>query len=269
MFGLLRLAIALVGTLAAGAWDLKTTDVPDWVVFLMIALGLAIGAAEGFVTGDWVVLAQSLVVATVFTAFSLFMYYAGAWGGGDGALLVAVGVLLPVWPFLTPLDVLPFPLAYFVSIFAVGLVYSTVYLTVSVCRNKRAVAAFRKKFAALSVAYLPIVILLVLLATMLPAILAFILSAVLLMVPPVYALSDAADMLFFRRVPVKSLRPGDMIGEDIPRLKIYKRVIRGLTPKEIIAIRKIKKSVIVRSGVRYGIVFFLALVALLLVSAIL
>jgi hypothetical protein len=264
MFGLVRLAIALLGTLAAGAWDLKTTDVPDKIVFPMIAAGLALGAAEGLVTGDWSVLVQSLVVVLAFTAFSVLMYYAGAWGGGDGALLVAVGSLLPVWPFANAMDFLPFPLAYFVSVFAVGLVYSSAYLIVTTLRNKKASAAFRREFSKISVAYAPVVVLLLLFVPMLPPLFSFAFALVLLAAPPLYALSSASDEFFYRRIRSAGLRPGDMIGEDLPRLNIFKRRIRGLTPREVAAIRKMKSSVLVRSGVRYGIVFFLALLPVLL-----
>ena len=43
--------------------------------------------------------------------------------------------------------------------------------------------------------------------------------------------------------------------EDIPKLKLYSKLIRGLTQTEINKIRKIKKHVYVRDGVRSGIVF--------------
>jgi len=264
MFGLLRLAIALVGTLAAGAWDLKTTDVPDKLVFLMIAAGLALGAAEGVMTGDWSVLVWSLGAALAFSAFSLVMYYAGAWGAGDGALLVAVGSLLPYWPFANAMDFVPFPLAYFVSVFAVGLVYSSAYLAVTTLRDRKASAAFRREFSKISVTYVPVAVLLLLFVPMLPALFSFVFALVLLAAPPLYALSNASDEFFYRRIPSSRLRPGDMIGEDLPRLNVYKRRIRGLTSEEISAIRRLKRSVRVRSGVRYGIVFFLALLSLLL-----
>jgi len=269
MFELLRLAIALVGTLAAGLWDLRTTDVPDRVVFSMIALGLALAAAEGYLSGDWTALAYSLMVSLAFTAFAALMYYAGAWGGGDGALLVAVGALLPTWIFAGPLSFLPFPLVYFISVFAVGLLYSTTYLSVKVLRDRKAAALFGREFAKIRLAYVPVAVVLLLLVPMLPALLSFLLALFLLILPPVYALSNAADRFFYKRVVVRDLQPGDMIGEDLPRLKIYKSLIRGLTPKEVAAIRKLKKSVVVRSGVRYAVVFFLALLVLLLVSALL
>lgn len=269
MFELLALAIALLGTLAAGAWDLKTTDIPDRLVFAMIAAGFLFGGAEGLITGDWTVLITTGIVSAAFAAFALAMYYAGAWGGGDGALLVAVGSLLPIWPIASPLGFLPFPLLYFFSLFLVGLFYSAFYTALLLRRNRAARALFRKNLSAVRLAYVPLVILLLLFLWLITSPLSMALAIFFLLVPPIYALSAVSEKVFYRRIPTRALRPGDMIGEDIPKLRLYKRKIRGLTQKEVSAIRKTKKSVLIRSGVRYGIVFFLSLAALLLFSALL
>jgi len=63
----------------------------------------------------------------------------------------------------------------------------------------------------------------------------------------------------YRKISTKKLKKGDVIGEDIPRLKLYKRKIRGLTEQEVSKIRRIKKYTIVREGIRYGLVFPIAL----------
>lgn len=69
---------------------------------------------------------------------------------------------------------------------------------------------------------------------------------------------------YYRKISVRKLKVDDMIGEDIPRLKIYKRFIRGLTKKEVGKIKKMKKYVIIKEGIRYGIVFPLTLLFTLL-----
>jgi len=264
MFELLRIIIALAGTLAAGIWDFKTTDVPDRIVLPMIAFGFFLGAAEGVLTGNWGVFAQSIIISAAFLAFSLVMYFAGAWGGGDGALLIAVGSLLPCWPAATVLSFLPFPLAYFISVLVVGLVYSVLYFIAIMARSAGARAAFRREFSKVTLAYIPVAMLLLFFVTLIPDWLFLLLAAVLIAAPPIYALSNAAEDFFFRRIPSKKLCAGDMVGEDLPKLKIFKRQIRGLTEKEVSAIRKAVPSVLVRDGVRYGLVFFLALLPVLL-----
>jgi len=264
MFELFRLTIALLGTLIAGIWDLKTTDIPDKLLFSMIAAGFAFAVLEGAITGDWNALIACTLVSALFGIFAFLMYHAGAWGGGDGALLVAAGSLLPVWPFPSPFDFLPFPLVYFASVFFFGFFYSLFYLIYLLRKNRSAKKCFFKKFSALRIAYVPIIFSLLVFFYFVPFPLFLLLGLVLILAPFVYALSSISEKLFYRSIQTKALRPGDMIGQDIPQLKISKRRIRGLTQKEVTAIRKIRKRVLIRTGVRYGIVFFLALVFLVL-----
>ncbi len=64
---------------------------------------------------------------------------------------------------------------------------------------------------------------------------------------------------FYRRIPTSKLIVDDVLGEDIPRLKLYQKKIRGLKLEEIKKIKKIKRYVIVKEGIRSGLVFPIAL----------
>ncbi len=64
---------------------------------------------------------------------------------------------------------------------------------------------------------------------------------------------------FYRKIPSSKLKIDDVIGEDIPKIKIFKKKIRGLTTAEIKKIRRYKRYVIVREGIPYVIVFPIAL----------
>jgi hypothetical protein len=50
-----------------------------------------------------------------------------------------------------------------------------------------------------------------------------------------------------------------MLGEDIPKLRLYRKYIKGMTKEQVAKIKKNKRYVVIREGVRYGIVFPLAL----------
>ena len=76
--------------------------------------------------------------------------------------------------------------------------------------------------------------------------------------------SKTIEKSFYRKIPVSKLKVDDMLGEDIPKIRLYKRYIKGLTEKQIDKIRKVKRYVVVREGIRYGIVFPLSLVFTLL-----
>jgi Flp pilus assembly protein protease CpaA len=265
MLELLRIAIALVGSAAGGLWDLKTTDVPDRLVFGMIAAGLLLNAVEWQVFGNQDIFVASVLTTVVFGLFALAMYKAGAWGGGDGAMLTAVCSLLPVWPVAGLLSFMPFPFIYFIAVFMVGLPYSVIYSLVAVWRSQlkgQFFSSLRRQALLMVVTGL-----LALFALMMsPDLLGMLLALLLVAVVPVWQLSVFAERAFYRRVSSRQLKPGDMLGEDMPKLKLLKRELRGLTAAEISRIRKYKRAVMTRSGVRYTPVFFLALLFLLLLG---
>jgi Flp pilus assembly protein protease CpaA len=266
MLELLRIAIALIGSAAGGWWDLKTTDVPDRLVFGMIAAGLALNAAEWFVFGNQDLFIASALTTVVFGLFALAMYKAGAWGGGDGAMLTAVGSLLPVWPFASVLSFLPFPAVYFFAVLLIGVPYSAAFSFAAIWRSPlkgRFVSSLRRQALPMVAAGL----LALLALTMQPDLLGGLLALLLVVSIPVWQLSVFAERAFYRKISTRQLKPGDMLGEDLPRLKLFKRELRGLTAAEISRIRKYNRAVLTRSGVRYTPVFFLALLLLLILAA--
>jgi Flp pilus assembly protein protease CpaA len=123
MFEEIKLAIALIGGMICGLYDLKTSDMLDWLALLMIGLGIGIHAIESYIVGNLYPLIACLVVTACYFLFSLFMYYKGYWGGGDGELLIAFGSLLPLGLNNSQL----FSIKYFLSVFIVGGFYSFLY----------------------------------------------------------------------------------------------------------------------------------------------
>ena len=79
-----------------------------------------------------------------------------------------------------------------------------------------------------------------------------------------YKFSKTIEESFYVKIPVSKLKVDDMLGEDIPSLKLYKKYIKGLTKEQVKLIKKRRKHVVVREGIRYGIVFPLTFVFTLL-----
>ncbi|MBU5557639.1 MAG: A24 family peptidase [Candidatus Aenigmatarchaeota archaeon] len=269
MFELLRVAIALVGSAGAGLWDLKTTNIPDWVCAVMIATGLLLFGIEGAQTGDWSGLTMSVVVGGIFALFGLGMYLTGQWGGGDGELMAAIGVLLPLWPF-GQMSVFPMPLAFFINVFFVGAIYTVGYAAVLACSKPTLRAAISHKVKADAHIIVPISIgvtaAVAVLWSMSGMAWLVILPLVVIAMPILYRMLNAVEKSFYVRIPASKLKVDDMLGEDIPRLKLYKKYIRGLTATEVKKIRKYRSYVMIRDGVRFGIVFHIALIVTLLVG---
>lgn len=269
MFELLRIAIALTGSVAAGIWDLKTGDVPDWVCGLMIAAGIALFSVEGFMTGIWSGLTTSMLIGALFAAFGLGMWLTGQWGGGDGELLTAIGVLLPIWP-MTARSLFLLPLAFFINVFFVGAAYIVAYSAVLACTKPALRTVIGKNIKADSKMTAPValgaVAATVALWFLTGSVWVIAVTMIAVGLPLLYRMLQAVEAGFSVRIPTSRLKAGDMLGEDILRLGLIKKHIRGLKDTEVKAIKKIKSYVLIRDGVRFSPVFLLALVVTLLVG---
>ena len=251
-------AIALIGSFASGIYDLKTSNVPDKIVITMIVSALAIHAITGFYAGDFTVLIDSLLFGGLFLAFGLLMYFTGQWGGGDGELLVAMGIMLPTLSFAN--TYFPFAISLFINSFFIGAAYSIIYSMILVFRNPKIGRIFFKNMKdkkivialvaslSLSIAFLLVWQLILFSISFLTFILIFF-----------HKFSRTIEESFYMRIPVRKLKIDDMLGEDIPSLKLYKKYIKGLTEEQVKLIKKKRRYVVVREGIRYGIVFPLTL----------
>ncbi len=259
MFEFIKIALALGGSSICGLYDLKTTDMLDWLAIAMIVLGFGLHAAESFVTASWEPMIAWLTVVGFFFTFSLFMYYAGYWGGGDGELLIAIGSLLP--------SSLLFSLNFFINSFLVGGIYSIAYAVILTAKNNKIKKAFAARLkgdirpiSLLVLSTFSILFIMFYFLTPWLIFFPFAISLLLFSMLILYRLAKVVEKVgFYRSVRTSQLKEGDMIGEDLPKLKIYKKLIRGLTKEEIKKIRKAKRTVMIREGVRYGPVFPLAL----------
>jgi len=262
MFELLLVAIALIGSFAAGIHDLKTSNIPDKVCWVMIFSGLFIHTVNSFSTGDFSILINSLLFGGLFLAFGLLMYYTGQWGGGDGELLVAIGILLPNLSLVK--TYFPFAISFFINSFFIGATFSIIYSLILVYKNPK---ISKKFFIGLMDRKIIIMLFSFCFSIFFLFISQFILFAVSILIFILILFqkfSKTIEESFYCKIPVSKLKVDDMLGEDIPRLKLYKKHIKGLTKDQVKKIRKIRRYVIIREGIRYGIVFPLTLLFTLL-----
>lgn len=258
MLELLLIAIAIIGSFAAGFYDLKTSNVPDKVCVSMIILGLIIHTISGIITNDFSNLLYSLLFGGLFAAFGFLMYYTGQWGGGDGELLVVIGILLPKLSLAN--TYFPFALSFFINSFFIGAIYSIFYSFIITYKNPKIAKSFFKDLKGFMLIPILFFLCLSILLLLVSQHLASFVSLLFFILIIFYKFSKSIEQEFYKRIPVSKLRVDDMIGEDIPRLKIYKKVIKGLTKEEIRKIKKMKKFVIIKEGIRYGLVFPLTLI---------
>ncbi len=259
----LLIAIALAGSALAGLWDLKTTEVPDDVPALMIVLGIFLLFVEATYTLDFYPFFVSLILGTIVLAAGLLLYKRGDWGGADAWILAAITYMIPVYNGRI------FFLDYIYNFLIVSAAYMVVYSIVLGLMHRSVFSHFNAELRSRwkIVALLPFIFLVPAIAMSvvrgaevsvislaIPFILIFLLGLFW-----VYA-KLIEKHLFRRKITTGELKPGDVL-EDM--------VWRGITNEEVQKIRREKKFVVIKEGVRFVPAFFLALVATLLYGNIL
>jgi len=275
--GYVLIFIGILGSGIAGYFDLKTTEIPDEISLIMIVLGLAIRGAYSLISGDWMFLIIPALISIGFFGFGLAMYYLGQWGGGDAKILAAMGLLLGVLPgSIVQSSIFPLFFDYFFNVFFVGAAYIIVYAFIIAAMNPKIMREFYKSikdeitetviFSVILAASIGIVVYLFwsrvgIFNITLP--LGLLSGGIGLFILWKF-LKTIEDVGFRKKIKTKYLKEGDMIGEDIPKLNLKSKIIRGLTKEEVIKIKKIKKNIWIREGVRFGPVFCIAAIVTLL-----
>ena len=288
MIELLAVAIAFVGSCAAAAWDLKTTEIPDEIPYAMAAVGLLLAAVLSILQWSYWPIAVSVAVGCCLLGFGFLMYYFGQWGGGDVKLLAAIGFLLPQLPagFAPKFWFgLPFPLSYLFNVFFIGVAYMLLYAFVFALLNRKVFVHFANDVkASASVLLIGSIVLFVAF---------FGLNFYFLTIFPfgsgvasaMYGLDTAMllrnsllpllitiglffvwkfahaveDVGFKKKIPMSMLRVGDILLES--------KELDGITEQQL---RKLKRSgkrhVWIKEGVRFGPTFPIALLFTLYVG---
>ncbi len=146
-FPQLQVIVVLFFLVAATVSDLKKREVPNWVNYGLVTVGLGLGLLQSAVAADWRFVAFSIAGTAAALALAALMFYTGQWGGGDSKLLIGMGAVLGLsisarWPFSS----LDNPLISFLfDLVAVSLLYALVMGTFIVLKNKGRFAAELKK----------------------------------------------------------------------------------------------------------------------------
>jgi hypothetical protein len=270
MFYLILFVTAVVGSVAAAAWDLRTTEIPDPIPYAMIAIALLVYGYQSVIEWNYMPILSSIGVGAVLFGFGFVLYYFGQWGGGDVKLMSAIGFLLPN---IAPIEAIfpkvyllfPFPLSYVWNVFSLGALYMIVYAVVLALTNRKIIYEFTHEVKAITnlilalIIFIPIFILFVnwffvqyagsvVLNVVIPAALSFTIGIVL-----VWKFVRAVENVAFkRRISVKKLRVGDVLLDS--------KVWDGITEKDLRRIQRSKKRYIwIKEGVRFAPAFPLAL----------
>ncbi|MCX6802631.1 MAG: prepilin peptidase [Candidatus Diapherotrites archaeon] len=126
LFPLVLFLISVAGLAIAAYTDLKERIVPNRLSYSLIALGLALHIAYAFLSSDFLIAAYCIISTIYAFLFSLLLYKAGVWAGGDVKLFTGIAALNPLNLFIAgklglysvkifePLAIPLFPLTLFV-----------------------------------------------------------------------------------------------------------------------------------------------------------
>jgi Flp pilus assembly protein protease CpaA len=273
MFEWFLLIVALVGSFIAGIIDLKTTEIPDEIPHLMAGVGIVLHLIESIAISSYTPILYSCLAGFGFLAFGFFMYYTGQWGGGDAKMLSALGFLLPTLP--NAKTFFPFSLSLFFNVFFIGAIYMFVYAFAISLKEKKVWTEFSHELKAnarmlvlLNVAIAFALILfgvfamrfLVGLSFFELLMMEFKLVAFVALLFFVWRFSKVVEeVVFKKKIPVSKLREGDVLLES--------KLWEGVTKEQVKMIKKSGvKHVWIKEGVRFGLVFPLALLFTLFIG---
>lgn len=263
MFQTISLIVAFIGSTIAAAWDLKTTEIPDWISYAMIGIAILLYSTQSVLTLDYWPILNSAIVGSLLFGFGYIMYHFGQWGGGDVKILSAIGFLLPTMS--GNVSIFPFPISYLFNVFFVGAIYMMFYALVIAVMNKKIITVFKKDlmdsrnlFVIGSVALFAALVLmnfvlynyfLLELEIMPIATNSLFITSCAVGIFLIMKFARAVENVGFkRRIPISKLRVGDVLLDS--------KVWEGITEKEL---KKIKRSgkryVRIKEGVRFAPAF--------------
>jgi len=277
VFELILLAVALGGGIAASAYDLKTTEVPDWLFYLIFGIGFPFVIAESILAANVNIFINSAIAGLGLLGFGLLMYKLGQWGGADVFILALMGFLVPNIPAGFSSSIFfPFPVSFLLNVFIVGAVYMIIYAVVIAMRNVKIIHGFiqdlRKSTHIILISSFALFVTIIFISFYMNEfyflniqnsqiirtsvlVLFLTLSAFI-----VFKFARAVEEIGFKKkIPISKLRIGDMLLES--------KELVGIDKKQLNRMKKsTKKYVWIKEGVRFAPAFPLALLFTLFVG---
>jgi len=135
--------VSIIGLILGSITDFKTREVPDFLNFSLIAIGIVFGAVASIVSWTiWPVL-SSLVGLGAGYLFGAAMFYTRQWGGGDAKMLMGLGALQGLGILTIINGSIPLFATTILSILIAGAFYGLLYAGYLVIKHW---ANFKKEF---------------------------------------------------------------------------------------------------------------------------
>lgn len=256
------LMLGLIWIVFASIQDLRTSEIANWLNYSLIIFALGFRFFFSLFGGDWSFFIQGLIGFGIFLILGNLLYYGKMFAGGDAKLFYALGAILPIYSsFSANFEIY---ILYFLLFLVSGFVYGFIFSLYFGLRNfKNLKKEFKKQFKQNKR--------LILLITFFACIFLvggfnfngfFWFGVFLFFIIYFYVFVKSVDeSCMIKKVKPKKLTIGDWLYKDV---KIGKKLIKakweGLSKKEIEFLKKNKKEVLIRYGIRFAPVFLIAYV---------
>ncbi|MBU2639200.1 MAG: A24 family peptidase [Nanoarchaeota archaeon] len=266
---LILLILGLAGLLIATYSDKKTTEIPDWLNFSLIASGLSLRALYSITYNDFFYIKIALINLVIFYLIGNIMFYSKQWGGGDAKLLMALSVVFATYPkqllniFSPRLDNIYFPAIIFLNILIIGMIYSLIFTIYISLKHKkdflREYNLYLKKTKNPRKIILILSILLIVLAIIVNNFLSrislfFIAIAILLFLYLWIYIKSVEKSCMYKTIKPSELIEGDWLTKNIYKNSklLLKIPMYGLNKEQI---SLLKKNKIQKVEIKEGIIF--------------
>jgi len=272
MYEVFLLIIALAWLIFASVSDIKTHEVPDWLSYSLIAIGLTSALLNSLIFYEIKFLIHSLFAFGSFFLFSLLLYYTRQWGGGDVKLLAALIALFPIYPeellyYLNPNLDLPFILILILNIIIFGALYSIVYGIYLIKKNKVNLIKEIKNYKLNKIYILiPLIILTIsfLIQDLILKLFFLSLGIIILITPFLLIYVKIIEKrCMLKKININKLTEGDWITENIyyKGKLVYNKNSTGIIKEQISLLKKIRiKTVIIKEGIPFVPVFLISFI---------
>jgi prepilin signal peptidase PulO-like enzyme (type II secretory pathway) len=134
--------IVLIALIIGTYTDFKTREVPDWLNYGLIFVGLGLRAIFSIAYLDSHYIIEGIMGFAAFFIIALIMFYTGQWGGGDSKMVMGLGALLGL-----QLNIETFLLGFFLNIILFGALFGLLFsIYLAIISRKKFVKAFNKRF---------------------------------------------------------------------------------------------------------------------------
>lgn len=272
MIGEFIIIIGLLGLIFASLADIKTREVPNWLSYSLIAIGLSCRLVWSILTMQWMVFIYGLIGFGVFFIIGCLMYYGKQWGGGDSKILMGLGALfgnLPENIFFNYAGSLPFILALFLNVLVCGSLYGLCWMLCLTVKNRKIICdkISRKDLFAVFFFGAIFFILFSLLINLFFGIFIGTSASIVYLIFRINKILEKYCM--YKKVSVNSLVEGDWLYRNIivnNKVVISSKIL-GLKKNDIEKIKKLRiKYVLVKEGIPFIPSFLIALILSLVIG---